>query len=71
MKGNFRECENICRDLLRDEPAFAPAWNNLALACFEQKEYAKAVEAVDNAAKFGFEPAPEFLEELRPYREQH
>ncbi|MDR2744335.1 MAG: tetratricopeptide repeat protein [Desulfovibrio sp.] len=70
MKGNFRECETLCRDLLRDEPAFAPAWNNLALACFERKEYAKAIEAVDKAIKFGFEPAPEFLEELLPHREQ-
>jgi tetratricopeptide (TPR) repeat protein len=31
MKQNWAECENICNDILKQEPNFAPAWNNLAL----------------------------------------
>ncbi|GFH62709.1 MAG: conserved hypothetical protein [Candidatus Desulfovibrio kirbyi] len=68
MKGDFKKCEEICEDIIAQEPGFAPAWNNLALACFDQKNYAKAVEAIDKAREYGFDVQEGFLEELKTYR---
>ena len=68
MKGDFKACEETCRDLLAQEPGFAPAWNNLALALFDLKEYDQAIEAADKARELGFEVPEGFLEELKPHR---
>ena len=58
----------LARELLAQEPGFAPAWNNLALALFDLKEYEQAVEAADKARELGFEVSEGFLEELKPHR---
>ena len=59
----------LARELLAQEPGFAPAWNNLALALFDLKEYEQAVEAADKARELGFEVSEGFLEELKPHRQ--
>ena len=47
-----------------DEPAFAPAWNNLALALFEQERFQEAAEALKKAEEGGFEVQDEFKKEV-------
>ncbi len=64
MKGDYQESEKACRELLKDEPAFAPAWNNLALALFEQERFQEAAEALKKAEEGGFEVQGEFKKEV-------
>ena len=47
-----------------ETPAFAPAWNNLALVLFDKGQYAEAREAVQKAQAGGFEVQEGFLKEL-------
>ena len=47
------------------QPGFAPAWNNLALAQFEMGQFADAAESVKKAQALGFEVPEGFLEELK------
>ena len=56
--------EKACRELLKDEPAFAPAWNNLALALFEQARYKDAADALKKAEEGGFEVQDDFRKEV-------
>lgn len=54
-----------CNKVISQEPAFGPAWNNLALAYFEKGEFQKANEAVIKAQESGYEvPAP-FVAEVK------
>ena len=64
MEGKLDESEKESRELLKDEPAFAPAWNNLALVLFDKGQYAEAKEAVKKAKDGGFEVQEGFLKEL-------
>ncbi len=68
MEGDYKASEQESNEVLRREPKFAPAWNNLSLALFEQQEFARAVEAADNALAGGFEVRQEYLAELEPHR---
>ncbi len=68
MKGDLEGSEKAARKLLDEQPEFAPAWNNLALALFEQGRHEEAVKACDRAVELGFEVDPGFLEELAPHR---
>ena len=64
MKAEWDVCEKLCKEIIAKEPAFAPAWNNLALAQFEQGNYAAARESVKEAQRLGFDVPEGFLEEL-------
>ena len=61
MQGDFEACEKLCKEILDKEPAFAPAWNNMALAQFDLGKYAEARQS----AELGFEVPEGFLEELK------
>lgn len=64
MKAEWDICEKLCKEIIAKEPAFAPAWNNLALAQFEQGNHAAARESVKEAQRLGFDVPEGFLEEL-------
>ena len=51
--------------MIKAQPAFGPAWNNLALAYFEKGEFAKAKDAAEQAQKCGYEVHPDFIKELQ------
>ncbi|MGN0008465.1 MAG: tetratricopeptide repeat protein [Desulfovibrionaceae bacterium] len=68
MLNDLKGCEETCLAIIKQEPNFAPAWNNLALAYFEEQEYAKAIEACDKARELGFDVPQGFLDELAPHR---
>ncbi len=68
MLNDLKGCEETCQDIIKKEPGFAPAWNNLALTYFEQQEFAKAIEACDKAQELGFDVPQGFLDELAPHR---
>ena len=65
MQGDFEACEKLCKEILDKEPAFAPAWNNMALAQFDLGKYAEARQSASKAAELGFEVPEGFLEELK------
>ena len=65
MQGDFEACEKLCKEILDKEPAFAPAWNNMALAQFDLGKYAEARQSAAKAAELGFEVPEGFLEELK------
>ena len=62
---DFEACEKLCKEILEKEPAFAPAWNNMALAQFDLGKYAEARQSAAKAAELGFEVPEGFLEELK------
>ncbi|MDR1857084.1 MAG: tetratricopeptide repeat protein [Desulfovibrio sp.] len=68
MKGEYEKTEELCMAILNKEPHFAPAWMNLALACFEREDFGKAVQAADKAQELGYDVPEAFMEELRPHR---
>ncbi len=49
-------------------PDFALGHNNLASAYYHHGAYEEAVTHLDKAVELGFEPHPEFLKALEPYR---
>ncbi len=65
MEEDYDACIEESNKVIEREPAFGPAWNNLALAFFEKGEFAKADDAVKNAQKAGYEVAAPFVEELK------
>ncbi|KAF1076611.1 tetratricopeptide repeat protein [Halodesulfovibrio sp. MK-HDV] len=69
MLGELDESEKISKKTIASYPAFAPAYNNLALVALEREDFAVAIENVDKAVELGFEVDPNFLAELAPHRE--
>ena len=68
MKGDYDGCIEAGNAVLRKEPGFGPAWNNLSLAHFEKGDYAKAVECADKARECGYDVPQDYLQELAPHR---
>ena len=68
MKRELETAERLCREIIAQEPAFAPAWNNLALVLFEEGRVDEAQEATDKARALGFDVPEGFLEELAAAR---
>lgn len=69
MKGLVDESIETSLKALEVEPNFPIAHNNIAIAYLEKKEFKKAIEHFDKAMAFGYEVAPELLEEIKPYRD--
>ena len=67
MLGKYEEAVPLFERAVAIEPN-AGAYNNLALACFHQKQYKLAIEYCDRAKELGFPVHPEFLRDLAPYR---
>ena len=59
MEGNYDACIEESSAVIKAQPVFGPAWNNLALAYFEKEEFKKAAEAVEQAQKCGYEVHPD------------
>lgn len=64
MSNEFAECERLSREVITREPGFGPAWNNLALALFEQGKKDEAVEAARKALECGYEVEQGFMQDL-------
>jgi tetratricopeptide (TPR) repeat protein len=54
--------------MVKMAPDFALGHNNLASAYFNNDDHKKAIEHLDKAIELGFEPHPEFIKVLEPYR---
>ncbi|MFO7749191.1 MAG: tetratricopeptide repeat protein [Desulfobacteraceae bacterium] len=68
MKGLIDESIEANLEAIKIQPDFPVAYSNLAVACLEKEEYARAVEYCDKAEALGYE-APEGLKgELARYR---
>ena len=68
MKGDYEGCIEHCNTVLRKQPSFGPAWNNLSLAQFEKGEFARAVECADKALESGYDVPEAYLRDLAAYR---
>ena len=68
MKGMIEESIDTSHRVLKLEPNFAVAYNNLAIAYMENGEFGLAAEHADKAQTLGYEVAPEILKELEAYR---
>ena len=68
MKGAYEGCIEHCNTVLRKQPSFGPAWNNLSLAHFEKGEFARAVECADKALESGYDVPEAYLRDLAAYR---
>jgi tetratricopeptide (TPR) repeat protein len=68
MKGLVKEAIKANQEALGVEPNFPIAHNNLAVAYLELEDYGNAIKHCDEAARLGFEVAPDLLAELAPHR---
>ena len=60
MKGEYEKSAEMSRMVIQQEPSFAPAWNNLSLACFELGDVEKAKEYAEKACEFGYEVSDDY-----------
>ncbi len=65
MEENYDACIEESNMVLRQEPTFGPAWNNLALAYFEKGEFQKADDAIKQATQTGYEVPAAFVAEVQ------
>ncbi len=68
--GMFNEAITEYKSALEINPNFAKAYNNLAIVYYIKREYVLAIEYCDKAIELGCRVHPQFLEDLRPYREK-
>lgn len=64
MSGEYTEAERLSAEVVASQPAFGPAWNNLALAQFELNKVEKARESANRALECGYDVEKGFLREL-------
>ena len=65
MKGEYEKSAEMSRMVLKQEPAFGPAWNNLSLAVFELGDVEKAKEYAEKAYEFGYDVNDDYWKELK------
>lgn len=65
MESNYDACIEESNNVIRTQPAFGPAWNNIALAYFEKGDFQKADDAINQAAKCGYEVHPDFVKQVK------
>ena len=68
MKGRIDDSIETNRKVLKLQPEFAPAHNNIAIAYLEKGEYVLAVTHCDKAVELGYAVAPEILSEIAHHR---
>ena len=68
MNGQVDESIAVSKKVLEQQPEFAVAHNNLAIAYIEKGEYALAIEHCDKARDLGYDVAPQILAELEKQR---
>ena len=67
--GKFKEAAALFNKALVANPDSALLHNNLALVYYYEKKYALAISHCDKAVELGYVVAPQFLEQLKPYRD--
>jgi tetratricopeptide (TPR) repeat protein len=65
MKGEYEKSAEMSRMVLKEQPAFGPAWNNHSLATFELGDVQKAKEYAEKAYEFGYDVSDEYWKELK------
>ena len=65
MKGEYEKSAEMSRMVLKEQPAFGPAWNNLSLATFELGDVEKAREYAEKAYEFGYDVSDDYWKELK------
>lgn len=69
-KGMHNEAIAKFRKAIEINPDYAEAHNNLAIAYYLNGEYGLAIEHCDKVIELGYRVHPEFLKDLKPYREK-
>ncbi len=49
-------------------PGYARGYYNIAVLCYQDKQYARAIDYCDKAAARGYDVGPDFLKMLKPFR---
>ena len=70
MKGMIDKCIETNLKVLKLEPDFAIAHNNLAIAYLENGDTAQAIAHCDKAIELGYEVAPEIRSEIDLLRQK-
>jgi Tfp pilus assembly protein PilF len=65
MQGDATTCLEECMKVVRQEPHFGPAWNNIGLAHLELGEKDKARDAFDKALASGYDVPEQLLQEAK------
>jgi len=68
QKGDVDKAIEVGEKMVAMAPNFGLGHNNLAVAYLSSQEYEKAVEHLDKAISLGFEPHPDLIRKLAPYR---
>ncbi|MDD5206390.1 MAG: tetratricopeptide repeat protein, partial [Desulfobacterales bacterium] len=68
QNGDIDKAIEIGEKLVVMAPDFGLGHNNLAVAYLSKQEYEKAGEHLDRAVSLGFEPHPDLIRKLAPYR---
>jgi tetratricopeptide (TPR) repeat protein len=68
MLGELDESIALSEKVVAKEPAFGPAYNNLAIAWLEKGDGKKALEYAKLAAANGFDVTDDFWAELEKYK---
>ncbi|MCA6073546.1 tetratricopeptide repeat protein [Fulvivirga sedimenti] len=66
---NYREATRFYNEALKIDSCYSPAWNNLGVTRFEQKQYGKALEAYDAALACNPEDVEAILNRTNAYYE--
>ncbi|MEA2059923.1 MAG: tetratricopeptide repeat protein [Thermodesulfobacteriota bacterium] len=69
MKGLIHESIQANLEAVKIQPDFPIAYNNLAVACLEKKDFEKAAEYCDKAESLGFNVSEGLKNELAGYRQ--
>lgn len=69
-KGMFDQAIAEYKKAIEINPNLAEAHNNLAVAYYLKGEYGLAIEHCDKVIELGYKVHPQFLEDLKPYREK-
>ena len=64
-KGEYEKSAEMSRMVLKEQPAFGPAWNNLSLAVFALGDAEKAREYAEKAYEFGYDVSDDYWKELK------
>jgi len=70
MAGMLDEAIAKYKKVLEINPNLAEAHNNLAVAYYLKGEYGLAIEHCDKVIELGYRVHPQFLEDLKPYRQK-
>lgn len=68
-ESNFRDAVRFYEEALKIDSCYSPAWNNLGVTRFEQKQYNRAIEAYDAALRCNANDLEAILNRTNAYYE--